>query len=226
MDGVKIISADCINCGHSKKHEILFSVEKRTSDEEAIYIENTLEFPNDIPTEHIDKYLIVQCRGCENISFIHDYKMFADNDTEEMIHLIDQYPSQYRRSDNQIFLSEDNLNKLPSSIRNLYEEVEEAFEAESCILAGLGLRTLVEALCIQQQINGKNLQDKIKELENKRLISIQEAPILDKLRLIGNSSAHKIKSLPLDQLEYALGILNHILVSIYILQKITKRIKI
>lgn len=87
------------------------------------------------------------------------------------------------------------------------------------------MRTLVEAICIHQNIEGKNLKDKIENLHKAGLISTSEAPILDKLRLIGNVSAHQIKKLNINKLEYALDIINHVLKSIYILPKINRKLK-
>lgn len=65
---------------------------------------------------------------------------------------------------------------------------------------------------------------KIKKLSEEGLISTNEHPILDKLRLIGNASAHSIKSIDIEYLEYALEIVNHIIKSIYILPNIDKKL--
>lgn len=112
------------------------------------------------------------------------------------------------------------------NLYDLYEEIKEAFESGSNILAGVGLRAMVEAVCMQEKIEGRNLQEKIKNLHNKGLIASSEQPILDKLRLIGNLSTHQIKAFPLDKLNYALDIINHVLKSIYVLPKINKKLKI
>ena len=115
---------------------------------------------------------------------------------------------------------------MPKLLNDLYEEVEGAFKENSNILAGVGLRMLVEALCLEQKIKGRNLQEKIKNLHTSGLISANEVPILDKLRLIGNFSAHEIKGLSISKLEYALDIVNHVLKSIYILPKINKKLRL
>ena len=90
----------------------------------------------------------------------------------------------------------------------------------------MGLRMLVEAICLEQKIPGLNLQSKIRKLHELGMISKNELPILDKLRLIGNDSAHKIKSFSIDKLSYALDIINHIIKSIYVLPKINKLLKL
>ena len=122
------------------------------------------------------------------------------------------------------FLSADDMSALPVMISELYKEVAKAFNANSDILSGIGLRTLVEAVCINQKITGKNLKERIQNLHKMGLVSKKEEPILDKLRLIGNVSAHQIKSLGMEQLEHALNIVNHIIKSIYILPMLDKKI--
>ena len=97
---------------------------------------------------------------------------------------------------------------------------------ESNILAGVGLRMLVEGICLERKIAGKNLLEKIKNLHSANWLSANEVPILDKLRQIGNFSAHSIKGFSTTDLQYALEIVNHVLKTIYILPLINKRLKI
>jgi hypothetical protein len=85
---------------------------------------------------------------------------------------------------------------------------------------------LVEAICLDQSIIGSNLLKKIEKLHHEGFISKSELPILDKLRITGNDSAHKIKGLSMYKLELALGIVNHVLTSIYILPVINKKLEI
>jgi hypothetical protein len=85
---------------------------------------------------------------------------------------------------------------------------------------------LLEAICMEQKVIGNNLQQKILALRDRGLISANEIPILDKLRLIGNVAVHQTKGLRLNILSYALDIINHVLKSIYILPRINKKIKL
>ena len=125
-----------------------------------------------------------------------------------------------------LFLDFEHKELLPKKIQRLYDQIESAFESDSDIGAGLLLRTMIEAICINLKIPGRNLQAKLDGLLIKGLIATVERPILDKLRLIGNDSAHKIKSLSMDKLELALSIVNHVLRSIYILPKINRQLRL
>lgn len=180
----------------------------------------------------LSAYMIIRCMGCDAVSFMLynktssegniDFPDDFNKEDEEGISFLTLYPEV--DVDNLNKFIENDLHRLPKQINELYEELKYAFENESRVLAGIGLRTLVEAICINQNISGSNLQMKIKKLSEEGLISTNEHPILDKLRLIGNASAHSIKSIDIEYLEYALEIVNHIIKSIYILPNIDKKL--
>lgn len=199
-------------------HVVLFRKEFITCDD---------FYPENSPSYKASKsYMVVQCAGCEQTSFLlrHTGTLFATED-EEIGHFDENFPDQEYESDFAL-LSEQEQLILPSLLRNLYGEVEAAFVNESNILAGVGLRMLVEGICLERKIAGKNLLEKIKNLHSANWLSANEVPILDKLRQIGNFSAHSIKGFSTTDLQYALEIVNHVLKTIYILPLINKRLKI
>ena len=81
---------------------------------------------------------------------------------------------------------------------------------------------LVEAVCLDRKINGRDLKDKISKLLNDGLISKNDYEIIDRLREIGNISAHEIKAPSNSDLEASLETVNHLLQTVYIVQKRTK----
>ncbi len=170
-------------------------------------------------SKSIEEFSIVECMGCDSVSFLQIVKL---SKRSKPMHF--NYPDDSEGYYN--VLSQEYVKFFPKMIRGLYDEVISAFETNSVILLGVGLRALVEAICMDQSIPGNNLLKKIEALHHEGLISKSELPILDKLRIIGNNSAHKMEGLPMKKLELALGIVNHILTSIYILPIINKRLKI
>jgi hypothetical protein len=173
-----------------------------------------------------DEFFVVECQGCNEISFLHIERQYTKRwKLNSVFH--HNYPEMdFGSLQDYDFLSDEEIQELPKTIARLYSEITDAFECDSSILSGIGLRTLVEAICLDQKINGGNLEKKIKGLHDKGLISGSELPILDKLRLIGNVSAHDIKSLSMRKLNYALSIVNHVIKSIYILPRLDKGIKL
>ncbi|MGC4058889.1 MAG: DUF4145 domain-containing protein [Chitinophagaceae bacterium] len=209
----KLISTHCLSCkGHTNQKVLHCTVTEETPEDEDFYIRNQHE------------YMVIECAGCDTISFLKRITFLEPNDPDEQPMVADMnYPE-----DNSgfMFLAEEDQEILPRVLRKLYLEIISAFNAESEILSGIGLRTLVEAICVEQKIAGANLQKKIIGLKESGLISTNEVPILDKLRLIGNAATHQIKGIPIYMLCYALDIVNHVLKSIYVLPSINKKIKI
>jgi Domain of unknown function (DUF4145) len=207
----KTIETKCGYCEKITHHQLLFIKKvKVIEDFESITI----------------SYMTAQCGGCKTISFlIRIPEIDAFEDEPQFTDYNFPLKPDFLETDYN-FLREVDQDELPIKISKLYEEVKTMFRKESNIMAGIGLRMLVEAICIQQKISGGNLQQKINKMYTSGLISASELPILDKLRLIGNQSAHKIKAFSIDKLSYALDIINHILISIYILPKINKRLKV
>jgi Domain of unknown function (DUF4145) len=212
------IYTHCNDCQKMTNHIVLFRKRLTTYDDS--YRENSPHHES-----HTD-YMIIQCNGCDETSFVIRSigGMFADEDSQ-IGHFDENFPNgEYDFY--VVLLSEEEQSTLPKTLKKLYKEVEGAFKKEANILAGVGLRMLVESICLERKIQGKNLKEKIKNLNSAGLISANEIPILDKLRLLGNFSAHEIKGFSNEMLEYALGIINHILKSIYVLPKINKKLKI
>jgi hypothetical protein len=206
----KIIQTECHYCVKRTFHTVLY--DKRIKGDNEYYDES-------------NHYMTLQCGGCQSISFLiraENPNAFDEDDA--------YFDINFSGSSAEIpdfnFLREDDQERLPRKIYDLYDEIKAAFKKESKVLAGTGLRMLVEAICLHQKISGKNLAEKIKKLHNNGMISTSELPILDKLRLIGNQSAHDIKAYSIEKLSYALDIINHILISIYILPKINRKLKI
>jgi ribosomal protein S27E len=212
------VHTHCNGCKRGTNHKVLFSKIVTEVDEP-----DDDSFP---PIRESRDFMVIQCDGCDEISFLERVSGDVYSNSDDSPSYFDfNYPTnQYDIEVN--FLIDDEKNKLPKLLADLYQEVEGAFKEESNILAGVGLRMLVEAICIEQKITGGNLKLQIPKLHLAGLISSNEVPILDKLRQIGNFSAHSIKGFSLDKLEYALDIINHILKSIYILPMINKKLRI
>ncbi len=208
---------NCNNCDNYTNHKILFT--------EKVEVENEDNEKEASLNKEFENYMVVRCEGCDETSFL--IRHTGDKYIDEHNDFYDEnFPEDENFESDFNFLDEEAFDELPKILANLYTQIESAFNEDANILAGVGLRMLVEALCLEQSIEGKNLQEKIKNLQSCGLISLNEVPILDKLRLIGNFSAHEIKGFSIDKLEYALDIINHVLKSVYLLPKINKKLKI
>jgi hypothetical protein len=78
-------------------------------------------------------------------------------------------------------------------VGRIYSETIIAFNAGALILAGGGLRAIVEAICIDRQVSGGDLQKRIDDLVTKRLLAKPQADLLHEERYIGNAALHEIQ---------------------------------
>jgi hypothetical protein len=213
----KSIRTNCNSCSKQTNHQLLF-VKKVVTREDYEVLEV------DVKEKIIEEFMTIQCKGCDEVSFLHRLSgdLFVDSEGKkqflEFNYPEEEYPSEFDT------LKDQQVLQLPSVLKNVYQEIVTALDSGANLLAGVGLRILVEAICMEQNISGSNLKEKIIELEKRGLISKNEVPILDKLREIGNTAAHRIKAFPSDKLSYALNIINHALTNIYILPKISEKL--
>ena len=95
----------------------------------------------------------------------------------------------------------------------------QALSSDSTVLAGVGLRALVETVCVEKSAAGPNLLAKIDDLVTKNILTPAAAAILHKIRNLGNSAAHEIKPHSEKQLGLAMDVIEHLLTDVYILPK-------
>lgn len=200
-DTEKGIWAPCAECRRKTRHNILH--------EKVVRGDENYDF--------IHSYQIIQCRGCESISF-RDY--FQDienawpneNDDWEVPEEIKLYPKRtYAHQSVDIYL-------IPDIVRDIYKETIISIEDDALTLASLGLRGTIEAVCNEQKVPGKNLDTRINKLAALGLISSKDAERLHAIRFLGNDAAHDIKKPKISQVNVALGIVDHLIRSVYILE--------
>jgi len=199
----KKIRVLCEQCGKETNHDILAEQPAGSSREDEYYW-------------HTD-YQIVKCCGCDDISFRQETSTEDDYDpqTGESISTVKLYPPRIagRRP------LENDYN-LPTNIRRIYREILSAMNNSSVILAAIGLRTLIEGVCTDRKVKGKNLEQKIDALSTEGVLSSNQAKILHAHRFLGNVAAHEITAAKPQELVAALDIAETLLKTIYILPQL------
>ena len=143
----KEIELPCVKCTGKTTHKVLVSVDIRGE-----------ETDGDWSIQWNDDYQIVQCGGCKSKSFRNvssnseDYYQISETEWEhgEYENL---YPSRIegRRT------LEDEAHYLPNKVQRIYKETIQALSNNSPILAGIGLRALIETICKEKSAEGSNL---------------------------------------------------------------------
>jgi len=205
----ELVKINCPECGGgARNHRVLY--EHRTGwqdDEMGIWKE--------------DEYQICQCAGCDAVRFRWT-SWFAEDidDYGKPVPTIRVYPEQAKGRSPQV-----ESRHLPEVVERIYEETIQALNAGATILAGAGLRAIVEAICKDQNVPGKNLQRKIDALESQHLLAEPQAALLHEERYIGNAALHEIAPPAEADLKDGLHIIEGLLNTLYVLPKRAKRLR-
>jgi hypothetical protein len=194
----------CPRCGVQTIHRVRASV-----DEHGVVDDSVIQW--------WAQYEIVQCQGCETISFRQD-----DQNTEEEVYSRDGdcslarheklYPPRVAGRE-----TIQNLHFIPYRVRRVYEETHNAIASQMQILGGIGIRALVESVCREKEAPGRNLDQQIDGLG---VLTQAGADILHGTRLLGNIAAHEQEPISPDLLNAAMDVAEHLLHTVYILPAI------
>ncbi|MCX5871606.1 MAG: DUF4145 domain-containing protein [Deltaproteobacteria bacterium] len=167
-------------------------------------------------------YQIIQCLGCESISFREASACSEDFDprTGEMQEAITLYPERMAGRE-----PIDDYDEFPVRTKRVYLEIIKALNNQTPILAAIGLRALIESICLEQKTKSRTLAKGIDELADMGLLSKRQAAFLHNHRFMGNAAAHEIISPKPQHLVAALDIAETLLKTIYILPDMADQLK-
>jgi len=174
---------------------------------------------NDDYNQYKVSHQVVKCKGCSTVSFrkeYHDYdEAFQQEDGEWDYPLtVETYPKSVKESVKKRY--------LPELVSEIYSETCSAYSQGYLVLAGIGLRATIEAICNEQNINGKELSTRINNLANQGLISKKDSSRLHSIRFLGNDAAHEIARPTQRAFKAALIIVEHLLTTVYVLDAESK----
>ena len=199
----------CQSCAGKTSHKALVTVDVRGSEGDSHY---SLDWSTD--------YQIVQCQGCKTLSF-----RIAGTNSEDCFEINPgewEYPVAEKlyppRIEGRKGLGDETV-YLPAKVRLIYGETLTALSVQSPILAAIGLRALIEAVCEDREAKGADLFKKIDNLVEQRVLTPAGVSILHKIRALGNAAAHEAKPHSEKQLALAMDIVEHLLKDVYILPK-------
>lgn len=172
---------------------------------------------NDEDYSYSVKYYIVKCCGCDNISFRKEFVDFEQTYPDEEDNwvptiTITNYPKKRK-----VKRKLENLFVLPDKILIVYQEAISAFNVDCFLLTGVAFRAIIEAICLDKNIAGRDLAKKIDNLVNKKLITEKEAQRLHSIRFIGNDSVHEMNVPEKQTLDIVLNIIEHLLNNLYLI---------
>jgi hypothetical protein len=172
------LSVPCIKCNGATKHKVIGSLDKDGCE---------YDQAEGWSVEWEDHYQIIQCQGCESVSFRHTSWFSEDADpmngdsgqTERL------YP---KRNTNEI--TAKSFYNVPSNLRRIYGELVDCFNNESPTLCAAGL-------------------------QEKGLLTQSSAQTLHEHRYLGNDAVHELARPSEDELRLAIEIIEHTLQQLY-----------
>jgi hypothetical protein len=217
----------CAVCKYDTNHLVLQSVD---TDGSEIVGHGHDGIPDTI--DWSDNYQIVQCQGCDTISFRHQnwfseaQEYWGPDDYHDGTSSY-LYPSRSKGT----LINKDFYN-VPRIIRRIYRETIDCFNSESYILCAAGLRAIVEGICADQNISDgpveiknadgskkverkSNLMGKIFGLCEKGILTKKNSEILHEHRYLGNEAVHELSQPSEAEIKLAIEIIEHTLESLY-----------
>lgn len=191
----------CRKCNGKRNHQILHEVNISENEEYFSWME---------------KFCIIQCLGCDTISFL---KIYGDDSMMIAVGEEGEYDYYYDENIYPPYLEQGrelHSYYLPDKIKDIYKETVSALKNGLIILAAGGLRTIIEAVCNHLKIKKDNLSNRIDELSQKGYLTKKEAKRLHSIRFLGNDALHEV-SIPKKKNVYILfDITNHMLENLFI----------
>lgn len=221
-------SVPCVKCKGATKHQVLASIDVEGEEHEQGFW-----------VSWVDHYQIVQCSGCELISFRHTSWCSEDIDflTGEPEVTERLYPK--RRLNN---LPKKSYDNVPFNLQRIYSELIDCFNNDSPILCAAGLRAIVEGICAERGVldgpveqmlkdgstkivRKKDLQGRISGLQEKGLLTKTSSDTLHEHRYLGNDALHQLARPSTDELRLAIEMVEHTLEQLYELPEKTEELK-
>lgn len=211
MGHTDVIDNNCRSCARRTRHHVLFEH----------VVENTESFLNEQ-----DTWQVIQCLGCLTVGFRHRYDDFDDvkkDSNGKVTHAvtIKAYP---RVLNNHKGLTWSYY--LPPLIKKVYEQTLRALGEQANVLASIGLRACIEAVCNELKISAASLERRIDLLFKAGYVSNGDKKRLHAIRFLGNDAAHEIREPDPVEIRIALEIVEHLLNAVFILENRAKRLEL
>lgn len=194
--------APCSKCKRQTNHLVLASAD----------LTGTWEFAGDYEEHWCEEYQVIQCKGCNEGSFRHQFSSSDDDPSHPGKPTFYPEPASGRTHLR-------GVNILPEEVRRIYSETLQALNGGQPVLSAIGIRALIETITKEKKAKGRGLLEKIDGLVTLGYLTPAGATILHKIRTLGNVAAHEAKPHPQDQLGLAIDVVENLLQSVYILPK-------
>jgi len=206
----KEVKVACAKCIEPTKHNIMFSVDILHNYRDEI--------------SESESHQIVRCLGCDSLSL-----RLVRSNSEDIIETgygefeVDEKEELYPpRAVGRPLLNDAHF--LPYQVEYVYKETHHALCSNLRVLAAIGIRVLVEAVCKEEEAEGDNLYQRINNLVKLGVLTEPGARILQGIRDVGNDAAHETKRHRPEKLGTAFDVAENLLQNVYIIPEKAHRL--
>lgn len=203
--------SNCRKCSRQTNHEVLF--ETSHGADSPFY-------------DELHTWQVLKCRGCDTIGFryrFEDYDDVTELPSGKTKHAVSHTRYPHAIAGHQPL---DYQHAIPPLIRKVYRQSIAAYAGDASILAGIGLRATIEAVCTHLQVTGSSLEKRIDALAKSGHISTADKRRLHAIRFLGNDAAHEVREPKAHELKVALEIVEHLIKSVFILEQRAKDLEV
>ena len=186
----------CNNCNRETNH-----ICKLDEYDSSVRLDDEVDNPDVIPVWDVNGYRLWACAGCDAWTIEKYEALMTDGEDSILIdHNVVGYTFVPERTRFHAQLKQ--YHQLPPTLDRIYREVIHSYNSDLRILCAVGLRTLLEGICADQEIRGGNLLQKIEGLSS--MLPKNIVNNLHSFRFMGNDAAHEL--ILSDQVELRLAI--------------------
>lgn len=170
----------CNYCNNRTHHQMLATRRSRTW----FFRLDTMDVYDEEFEEDEDRYVefrLWACQGCDTCLMEIIY-----NEGEPFVPSADYIPPRQLHG-----VSIKEFHRLPRKLNAIYEQVIHSFNDNLNILCAIGIRALLEGICVDKGVKGNDLFQRIDNLKDHHLPS-NIIKYLHGFRFIGNSAAHEL----------------------------------
>lgn len=114
---------------------------------------------------------------------------------------------------------------LPVSMHEMLLEVRYTLQKELSALPSMGLRSVIDMICNEWVGDIGGFAEKLRKLEEKRLVTPKKRQIIENALEVGHASAHRGHFPTAEALKVVMDIVDHLLEELYVLDKTSESLR-
>lgn len=199
----------CNTCKGETNHDIKFSHDQSYHEK---YEDHGQEF---IGYYEETEYHFLVCRGCDTATLEEKWTcagMYDQNGDE--IYSYNYYPKRKNLGEREI----KRFNHVDKKLNETYKEIITASQQGLGIVTAMGVRALLEGICVLEGIDDKKAWGLDKKIEHLKDVSNMPGSIIDGLKgikFIGDDAAHRLNATDKNSLNIAIDLLESLMAHMY-----------